>query len=141
MQYPINAPTTTEFFVSICIEKLSPKYYYQSTSLHPFWVYFANFDFVCVLCAKMQIREHGIKKKLAVQSGWNCRYQLNVILLTQFEIFGFVSIAGHYQLNAGWENGCELTLWAFHTCNTDSQFRFVDFILLSLPSANSMPRN
>ena len=46
----------------MCIEKISPKYYYHYTSLHAFCVYFANFDFVCVLCAKMQIRERGIKK-------------------------------------------------------------------------------
>ena len=62
MKQSVNSPTTTEFFVPMCIEKLSPKYYYRSTSLHPFCIYFSDFDFVSVLCAKIQIREHGIKK-------------------------------------------------------------------------------
>ena len=63
MKHSVNSPTITEFFVPICIEKLSAKYYHRSTSLHSFCVYFDNFDFVCILCAKMQIREHGKKKR------------------------------------------------------------------------------
>ena len=37
-------------------------------------------------------KEHDTKKNLTLRSGRNCRYQINVVLSTQFIIFGFVSI-------------------------------------------------
>ena len=149
MKHSVNYHTSTEFFVPMCIEKISPKYYYHSTSLHPFWVYFANFDFVCVLCAKMQIREHGIKKDLTVRSGRNCRYQINVVLSTQFTIFGFVGIAGYpfsfdnyhasFSCNVFWSHLLRLSHQALMMLISTIAFTLINYYFVIIFSMLLMP--